>query len=64
VVTWEPGRDEYTVSQIGDRPLWDEVVDAYFRWVGWGEPGRERFGMTVTPDGQRVWLDTPTQVIG
>ncbi|RBQ21636.1 protein-L-isoaspartate(D-aspartate) O-methyltransferase [Spongiactinospora rosea] len=61
---WRPGAEEYKVYQVGDRPLWDEVVDAYFRWVAWGEPGRDRFGMTVTPDGQQVWLDTPEQVIG
>ncbi|WP_052423236.1 methyltransferase domain-containing protein [Nonomuraea candida] len=57
---WEDGLDEYPVFQIGDRPVWDEVVDAYFRWVSWGEPGQRRFGMTVTRDeGQRFWLDSP-----
>ncbi|MFI0420960.1 hypothetical protein [Spongiactinospora sp. 9N601] len=55
---------EFATYQVGDRPLWDEVVDAYRRWVAWGEPGRDRSGMTVTPDGQQVWLDTPQQVIG
>ncbi|WP_219510166.1 methyltransferase domain-containing protein [Nonomuraea ceibae] len=59
VVDWRPDAEEYEVFQVGDRPLWDEVTDAYFRWVSWGEPGRERFGMTVTADGQRVWLDDP-----
>jgi protein-L-isoaspartate(D-aspartate) O-methyltransferase len=44
--------------------VWTEVTDAYFRWVRWGEPGRVRFGMTVTPDGQRVWLDSSERVIG
>ncbi|MEV0379354.1 methyltransferase domain-containing protein [Nonomuraea sp. NPDC050643] len=58
------GDAEHTVYQMGDRPLWDEVTDAYFRWVSWGKPGRERFGMTVTEEGQRVWLDMPDQVIG
>ncbi|PZG41218.1 protein-L-isoaspartate(D-aspartate) O-methyltransferase [Spongiactinospora gelatinilytica] len=63
-VTWQPEADDYEIYQVGDRPLWDEVTTAYFRWVVWGEPGRDRFGMTVTPDGQQVWLDTPQQVIG
>ncbi|WP_233507216.1 methyltransferase domain-containing protein [Spongiactinospora gelatinilytica] len=54
---------EFATYQVGDRPLWDEVTDAYRRWVAWGEPGRDRFGMTVTPDGQQVWLDTPQQVL-
>ncbi|MFC4013243.1 methyltransferase domain-containing protein [Nonomuraea purpurea] len=58
-VRWRPDAEEYEVYQVGDRPLWDEVTDAYFRWVSWGEPGRDRFGMTVTPEGQRIWLDDP-----
>lgn len=63
-VTYRPGEEEYEVYQLGDRPVWEETVDAYFRWVAWGEPGRDRFGMTVRPDGQEIWLDTPDQVIG
>ncbi|PZG20056.1 protein-L-isoaspartate(D-aspartate) O-methyltransferase [Spongiactinospora gelatinilytica] len=64
LITHVPGADDFEVYQVGDRPVWDEVVDAYFRWVDWGEPRRDRFGMTVSPDGQQVWLDTPQQVIG
>ncbi|WP_156325624.1 hypothetical protein [Nonomuraea sp. SBT364] len=26
------GRREYEVFQVGGRPLWEEVTDAYFRW--------------------------------
>ncbi|MEV0379356.1 methyltransferase domain-containing protein [Nonomuraea sp. NPDC050643] len=63
-VKWRPHSTDYDIYQAGDRPLWDEVTDAYFRWVSWGKPGRERFGMTVTEEGQRVWLDMPDQVIG
>ncbi|MGP3912871.1 methyltransferase domain-containing protein [Nonomuraea sp. 10N515B] len=63
VAVHERGNPEHTVYQMGERPLWEEVCDAYFRWVGWGEPGRDRFGMTVTPEEQRVWLDTPDQVL-
>ncbi|MEV1247150.1 methyltransferase domain-containing protein [Nonomuraea sp. NPDC050022] len=61
--TWEPKRDVYEVFQIGDRDVWQEAVDAYYRWVSWGEPDRDRFGMTVTPEGQHIWLDTPERVI-
>ncbi|KAB8196108.1 methyltransferase domain-containing protein [Nonomuraea phyllanthi] len=32
-------------------------------WRTWGKPGPERLGLTVTPEGQRVWLDHPEQVI-
>jgi protein-L-isoaspartate O-methyltransferase len=28
-------------------------------WVGQGAPGHARFGLTVTPDGHRVWLGDP-----
>ncbi|MCA2225575.1 methyltransferase domain-containing protein [Nonomuraea aurantiaca] len=56
-VAWRPNTEEYEVYQVGRRPLWEEVTDAYFRWVSWGKPDRDRFGMTVTPDGQQIWLD-------
>ncbi|TDE57982.1 hypothetical protein E1295_06820 [Nonomuraea mesophila] len=58
-VKWRPGSTEYEVYQVGERPLWDDVTAAYFRWVGWGGPGRDRFGMTVTQSGQYVWVDRP-----
>ncbi|MGN9847187.1 methyltransferase domain-containing protein [Nonomuraea sp. H19] len=60
-VKWRPDTVEYDVYQVGARPLWDEVTDAFFRWVSWGSPGRDRFGMTVTPHGQRIWLDSPAR---
>ncbi|WP_051970637.1 methyltransferase domain-containing protein [Kitasatospora azatica] len=53
-------QDEFTVHQYGPRRLWDEVEAAYFWWVENGKPGPERFGLTVTPDGEhRAWLDEP-----
>ncbi|MDF5751352.1 methyltransferase domain-containing protein [Spongiactinospora sp. TRM90649] len=64
LISHVPHADDHEVYQVGDRPLWDEVVNAYFQWMDWGEPGRNRFGMTVTPDGQQVWLDTPQHPIG
>ncbi|TLP64067.1 methyltransferase domain-containing protein [Microbispora triticiradicis] len=51
------------VRQFGERNLWDEVEEAFFRWVEWGSPGRDRFGLTVAPDGQHIWLDRPDNVI-
>ncbi|MGH3342695.1 MAG: methyltransferase domain-containing protein [Carbonactinosporaceae bacterium] len=62
-VDYEPGKDAYLVHQSGPRRLWDEVCDAYLRWCSWGRPARERFGLTVTPSGQRIWLDHPAHVI-
>jgi protein-L-isoaspartate O-methyltransferase len=54
-------RDEpWRVVQGGPRRLWDEVERAHGSWVDLGSPDRERFGLTVTPDGdQHVWLDDP-----
>lgn len=51
------------VTQYGDRSLWDELEDVFFRWIEWGSPDRTRFGLTVTTEGQRVWLDRPDNVI-
>ncbi|GAA4053999.1 hypothetical protein [Actinomadura miaoliensis] len=62
-VEYEPGADEYTVEQAGDRRLWDETEAAYLWWLRVGRPGRERFGMTVTLTGQNIWLDSPENVI-
>ncbi|WP_146607671.1 protein-L-isoaspartate O-methyltransferase family protein [Spongiactinospora gelatinilytica] len=59
----EPGADEYQVVQNGPRRLWDEVSGAYLRWVALGSPGYERFGMTITPNGQQIWLDNPSNTI-
>jgi protein-L-isoaspartate(D-aspartate) O-methyltransferase len=43
--------------------VWDEVVQAYAQWVSWGEPHWRRYGLTVAPDGQSIWLDTPERVL-
>lgn len=47
------------VWQSGPRRLWDQVESAYNWWVAQGRPEITRFGLTVTPDGQRAWLDEP-----
>jgi methyltransferase of ATP-grasp peptide maturase system len=51
--------DDGTVTQGGPRRLWDEIEIAYEDWLALGEPRRARFGITVTPDRQDLWLDTP-----
>jgi hypothetical protein len=48
-----------TVTQGGPRRLWDEVEAAYDQWLKLGEPRRARFGITVTPEAQTLWLDEP-----
>lgn len=46
--------------QAGPRLLWDAVEAAYELYADNGRPGRERFGVTVTAAGQRIWLDSPS----
>jgi protein-L-isoaspartate(D-aspartate) O-methyltransferase len=43
----------------GPTPLWDSVDRTYREWLNLGQPGWERFGLTVLPDQQWVWLDSP-----
>ncbi|WP_327228717.1 protein-L-isoaspartate(D-aspartate) O-methyltransferase [Streptomyces platensis] len=47
------------VWQQGPRRLWDEVEAAFRWWVDSGRPDHTRFGLTVTAEGERVWLDDP-----
>ncbi|GAA2215522.1 methyltransferase domain-containing protein [Nonomuraea monospora] len=61
--TWRPGSVTYGVQQVGRRPVWDEVLRAYAQWVSWGEPHWRRFGISVGPEGQSVWLDTPERML-
>jgi protein-L-isoaspartate(D-aspartate) O-methyltransferase len=58
-VAYDPRYTRCGVEQQGPRNLWDELERVYLAWVGWGEPGRARFGLTVTTEGQQVWLDSP-----
>ncbi|OEJ39023.1 protein-L-isoaspartate(D-aspartate) O-methyltransferase [Streptomyces agglomeratus] len=51
--------DTARVWQLGPRRLWDEAEAAYRWWEGKGKPGHERFGLTVTAEGQTAWLDDP-----
>lgn len=59
LVVHRPGEPAAEVEQVGPRDLWDEIVTAYRSWTAWGRPGRDRFGLSVTPDGTWVWLDAP-----
>ncbi|MCY0924259.1 methyltransferase domain-containing protein [Streptomyces sp. H27-G5] len=62
-VDYVPGKEQFVVEQYGPRRLWDETESAYQWWDDEGRPDRERFGLTVDRQGQRVWLDTPDRVI-
>ncbi|WDV52457.1 hypothetical protein PV963_19810 [Streptomyces coeruleorubidus] len=50
-----------TVRQAGARLLWDAVEAAHELYVAHGRPGRERFGVTVTAEEQRIWLGAPSR---
>jgi hypothetical protein len=53
----------YVVHYDGPRRLWEELEAAYRWWLDAGRPDHTRFGVTVTPESQMFWLDTPDQVI-
>jgi protein-L-isoaspartate O-methyltransferase len=45
-------------EQRGPRNLWNELETAFYRWRELGEPGYDRYGLTVTVDGRHViWVD-------
>ncbi|MEQ4723553.1 methyltransferase domain-containing protein [Nonomuraea sp. B19D2] len=54
----DPPGAALAVDVLGERRA------AHLTWTKWGEPERERFGLTVTPEGQWIWLDSPEHVIG
>jgi methyltransferase of ATP-grasp peptide maturase system len=49
----------HQVVEGGPRQLWSIVEDAHQRWTDLGQPGWERFGLTVTRNQQTVWFDHP-----
>jgi protein-L-isoaspartate O-methyltransferase len=50
----------HTVAETGPTPLWQPVENAFQQWSDdLGAPRWERFGLTVTPETQTVWLDSP-----
>lgn len=51
------------VWQYGERDLWSAVESAYRDWVVCGSPDWDRFGLTVTPTEQVVWLDAPAAAV-
>jgi methyltransferase of ATP-grasp peptide maturase system len=53
----------YPVRQHGPRRLWNEAENAHSWWVAQGRPTRTRYGLTITPTGQQLWLDTPSRPI-
>lgn len=64
VCDYEPGNNEFDVTQYGQRCLWDEVESAFLYWLRLGNPGPDRFGLTVTAEGDhRLWVDEPSRAL-
>ena len=63
IVNADPHQTEIVIKQWGPRRLWDEVELAYQWWVEKGRPTHDRFGISVSPDGHSVWLDSPSQPV-
>jgi protein-L-isoaspartate(D-aspartate) O-methyltransferase len=58
---YEPGADTFALTTYGPRRLWAEAEDAFHWWVQHGSPAAERFGLTISPEGQNFWLDEPNR---
>ncbi|MFJ6748255.1 protein-L-isoaspartate(D-aspartate) O-methyltransferase [Streptomyces sp. NPDC091266] len=56
---WFRDGETARVWQSGPRRMWDEAEAAYQWWEEKSKPGHERFGLTVTAEGQSAWLDDP-----
>ncbi|MFC3999680.1 methyltransferase domain-containing protein [Nocardiopsis sediminis] len=60
----DPGATEFPVRRHGPRNLFGELADAYRWWSEAGKPAHTRFGATIGPGGQTVWLDSPADPVG
>lgn len=60
-VTGTPGDTYCCVVEGGPVSLWKRFADAHRTWQEAGEPGWDRFGLTVTADEHTVWLDGTNQ---
>lgn len=52
--------DTRQVWEAGPTALWRAVEDADQLWRELGQPGWDRFGLTVTAERQWIWLDSPS----
>ncbi len=59
ITTTTTGAASRYVTEGGPRPLWRTLEQLHDLWTRTGQPGWERFGMTVSgrPRTQTVWLD-------
>jgi protein-L-isoaspartate(D-aspartate) O-methyltransferase len=59
LIEYEPDADDYEARRFGPRDLCTEIEHAWRSWSKAGRPGRDRIGLTVDADGQRLWPDSP-----
>lgn len=50
---------QHQVTEGGPRNLWSIVENAHQRWHALGQPGWDRFGLTITRELQSVFVETP-----
>jgi protein-L-isoaspartate O-methyltransferase len=58
-----PRTAEGEIAQIeygGPRDVWAVIEEATAWWTRYGRPSVQRFGLTVSAAGERVWLDEPS----
>ncbi|MGX2995688.1 methyltransferase domain-containing protein [Streptomyces sp. JNUCC 64] len=48
-----------TVTEAGPRPLWAALEEAYRTYRIEDRPTPDRYGVTITSESQRAWLDSP-----
>ncbi|MFC7328709.1 methyltransferase domain-containing protein [Marinactinospora rubrisoli] len=61
---YSPREDSWETSVRGPRDLWAEIGAAWRVWQRAGRPGRDRLGLTVTPEGAQVlWADVPERTL-
>ena len=56
-LTSHDGRHD--VVEGGPTALWEHVERAHQVWLRHDRPDWSRLGLTVTPDHQRLWIDSP-----
>jgi hypothetical protein len=54
-----PRHGQHAVTQGGPRRIWGQIEQTVALWSRLGQPRTDRFGLTVTTDQHRLWLDTP-----
>jgi len=48
------------LTQVGPHRVWDDIEAIHQRWRSLDNPPWDRFGLTVTPAEQHIWLDEPS----